>query len=280
MYEGQEAMHDADVLHMDTSCRNYLMTAPQFDEHGNIIKVSAVISDYGISGVMSGENKTLDITPIAGKAPLRYMDYNSVVYRIADISTDLTEFKSTLIEKLGFIVGASHSSDVLFYPGYDNIKARFYDDSPYKEDTAALKIYLQNVINLLPNCSPQKRAEVELYLKCYAEYLTSLPNENLSYSQKKTADKELFIRANEKFIVESMKAKQGIRNQINTLEYAQYAQLEDKALLVTRLLAIGPISESFRSSKSYQRLLKLKNKCQPLNQNYITDKTSKILPIE
>ena len=89
MYAGQEAMHDAGVLHIDTACRNFLMLSPQFDNNGNIVNISVLISDFGISGAMTGELNTLDTGPIGTKAPLRYMDFNSVVYRIADVSTDL-----------------------------------------------------------------------------------------------------------------------------------------------------------------------------------------------
>ena len=174
-----------------------------------------------------------------------------------------------MIEKLGFAAGATKNTDVLSYPGLNNIQARFFDDAPYKEDAAALKIYLQNVINLLPNCSQEKRDEIELYLRCYTEYLTSMPDEKLDYDHKKATDKELFLKSSEKFIRESMKSKSGLLDQIDTLELARYAQLEDKALLVKRLLAI-PVSDGFRSSPSYQRLLELQLKCQLLNQQFVT----------
>ncbi|MGE3920614.1 MAG: protein kinase [Gammaproteobacteria bacterium] len=186
MQEGQNALHDIGVIHLDTSTRNYLLNKAEIDDKGRPV-FSVTIADYGLSKVIT-ENE--DFAVIDGPTlPSRWMDFDSIFKSTATVRTDLFALKASMMGMIGLVLGQEQEKDVLALGG-DFLDLR---STSYRDDNATLMKYLQNVEELINTCKDDyKKKELQTLVDCFKPFLTSMPEPSLSSAEACQADNQLF----------------------------------------------------------------------------------------
>lgn len=111
LYHTQKRLHENNMLHLDTSARNFLVT---MDKEGEL---HLKISDVGLS-VVSPNLQSINFT--GQQAPIRWVDNDFVRTRAASIHTDLFAMKATMMEMVGLLAGKT-STEILSYAGQDKV---------------------------------------------------------------------------------------------------------------------------------------------------------------
>lgn len=130
------------------------------------------------------------------------------------------------------------------------IKERFFKDGQFSaNDNLLLKTYLENISTLAnQSYDLKKRAELTLFINCYAEYLTTVVPPNLSSEEAHAYDRKLLLKANETFIEKRLDVE------LNKLEPGEEENSIEMHLLAKRLLAIA-VSDEFKQSENYQAMI-------------------------
>ncbi len=185
MYQAQNQLHQLSLLHLDTATRNYL-TKTEVDETGNLIAIKVKINDYGQSYIL-GPDETFGTFVNPDEAPIKWIDHHGFWKQRPSILTDLFAQKTAIIGMMGLtLIECLKEGQVLRRPV----------PSPNETDQEVLTHYL-NYIKELANAqkSLQKKRELALFISCYEQYLTTMPD-TPDFWQAQEQDIQLFLHAN------------------------------------------------------------------------------------
>lgn len=256
MHASQTEMHIGSIVHLDTAARNYLLQIAQQDKAGNIINLLPVLIDYNRSQKISDHQSVAMNTQ---EAPIRYL--SSAVYAThqQNVASDLFALRCAIIEMVGFASGATDVNQVLTLSDDYNNHQKFIDlrlgkkkekedDPNYRDDKEALAKYLDNVVKLIEKCpDKKKKAELELFVTTYKDYLTSMPPPGMSNTETRDYDRARLLSANGVFV------NKCYLNRINPENMGQVDQ-EQIDLLSARLCSID-VNDKFKKSFMYQGLI-------------------------
>jgi serine/threonine protein kinase len=251
MHTSQATMHSADILHLDTASRNYLVNKPIYDQSGDVINFSATIADYGLSEKLNGKES---IPYTVQKAPLKYLDTTITAGdpREAKVASDLFALKCSIIGMAGLALGAPTENDVLALTDPNTMKefiaARFGDGVYAGDDQKVLAKYVENVSKLIDNCPDKnKQAEMQLFIECYSNFLTTMPPPDATNKEAQKFDTQMLHQANSKFLQKSFEAA---LSHVSPYERESSNELH---LLAKRISCIETSAE-FKQSETYKQL--------------------------
>lgn len=223
MYRAQSQLHQLSLLHLDTATRNFLINT-DVDDMGNLMRIRVKISDYGQSCVLPpGEQFGTFINP--EQTPLKWIDYQGLWKRKPSILTDLFAQKTSIIGMIGLtLIDCNKEGEILKRPPI----------SPNQTDKEVLTHYLHYIKYLAgQQFSWQKKQELERFISCYEEYLTTMPD-TADFWAAQEQDRQLFLKANTRFVAQCY--QQLVKEQAHpeellvSLQRLQYIEINDAEL--------------------------------------------------
>ncbi len=243
-------------LHLDIGARNFILNKPIVDDDGNLLKLSLVLCDYGLSGKCN-EQGVVNTVHQSNKKPLTARDYHDIAENKASVHTDIYALKTAIIGMIALIItDVMHDYSILTV-GQKTIE-EFYEmrtkKEYYKSDTIVLTQFLQCMTSFMSLCpDPHVRNQINQLIFYFREYILTLPDDNLSGDLMHQFDQDKLMLANEKYFNHVVESKCNNIKDINNEN-----EIMSLLLSIKRLMMI-PVTEEFKKSAKYQQIKALDN---------------------
>lgn len=249
-------LHELGYIHLDIASRNFVLNKPVVDGDGNILELSLVLCDYGLSGKLNNQG-IVNTQSQQNMKPITARNYQDIVDNIATTRTDIFALKTAIIGMISMVVTDLMQDYNILSVGQnstEHFKILRTSHEYFRNDNIVMSEYLSKLLLFIDNC-PERHVKnhIKYLILYYREYLLTLPKDDLNVTEATYFDRFKLLSANEKYITSIIDNKIEHFKDINNKN-----ELQALLLSLRRLLTI-PVSEAFRKSVKYQEISAIDN---------------------
>lgn len=246
------------IAHLDIASRNFLVGQPNIKNGTDVISLSAIAIDFGLSRKISKIDDVF-IYPHQQCAPIRHLSPDLIKSENKETSVldDWYALKCSILELIAAALSDDDehirtAEDVLYFKVGENINQHGQEKLRSEiNNVKSLKLFYANTFTLINTCDDSRKDALHEVLNAYANFITAEMGDGLPVSNRIELQYTLFLTANEKY------ARAVFQSGINRVkERKKYIDTYNLLHDIQGLLQL-PFTEAFMKSELYGTLKRL-----------------------